>query len=244
MLLILITISTERFRLSHHYLKFLDKILDNGKVSGVKAFHSTQWGNIQLTNIDEENNNDDDISDEDKQLFAESMRFVKPLAANTRIHITNRVNKRDITKQQNKGRHGEDKQTSEHILPTCHFSVSALPTPKSATDKLWFKRSGVRDKTMKQLMQGKVIRQDLLDLHGASLPMAENALEDFFQQAIVQRYNCVLIVHGKSGRTPKAIPILKNYLDVLLPQISIVLAYCSARQDEGGTGAIYVLLKV
>jgi len=37
--------------------------------------------------------------------------------------------------------------------------------------------------------------------------------------------------------------VLKNKLNLWLRQHNDVLAYCSARQSDGGAGAIYVLLK-
>jgi DNA-nicking Smr family endonuclease len=50
-------------------------------------------------------------------------------------------------------------------------------------------------------------------------------------------------VHGKGNGSWQKQPVLKNKLNQWLRQRDEVLAFCSARPCDGGTGAIYVLLK-
>ena len=57
-----------------------------------------------------------------------------------------------------------------------------------------------------------------------------------------ERRLCVRIVHGKGHRSDFG-PVLKRMVDRLLRQLDDVLAFCSARQMDGGTGAVMVLLK-
>jgi DNA-nicking Smr family endonuclease len=38
-------------------------------------------------------------------------------------------------------------------------------------------------------------------------------------------------------------PILKNEVNEWLRQIELVLAFCSARPEDGGRGAVYALLQ-
>jgi DNA-nicking Smr family endonuclease len=53
----------------------------------------------------------------------------------------------------------------------------------------------------------------------------------------------VRIVHGKGYNSWQNQPVLKIQLNKWLRQCDEVLAFCSARQADGGTGAVYVLIK-
>jgi DNA-nicking Smr family endonuclease len=57
-----------------------------------------------------------------------------------------------------------------------------------------------------------------------------------------QRLRCIRIVHGKGLRSGPRGPVLKNAVNVVLRRTDAVVAFCSARQVDGGTGAVYVLL--
>ena len=57
---------------------------------------------------------------------------------------------------------------------------------------------------------------------------------------------CVLIVHGRGFGSKDNIPVLKNKLASWLTRGAIgkkVLAFTSAKPYDGGTGAVYVLLR-
>jgi DNA-nicking Smr family endonuclease len=54
---------------------------------------------------------------------------------------------------------------------------------------------------------------------------------------------CVRVIHGKGLRSNERLPVLKNLVSHLLRQIPAVMAFVSARQNDGGTGATYVLLR-
>jgi len=53
----------------------------------------------------------------------------------------------------------------------------------------------------------------------------------------------VRIIHGKGLRSTGGEPVLKAKVANWLMQRPDVLAFCSARQTEGGAGALMVLLK-
>jgi DNA-nicking Smr family endonuclease len=53
----------------------------------------------------------------------------------------------------------------------------------------------------------------------------------------------VRIIHGKGLSSAGKLPVLKGKVDAWLRQMDAVLAFCSARRNDGGTGALYVLLK-
>jgi DNA-nicking Smr family endonuclease len=53
----------------------------------------------------------------------------------------------------------------------------------------------------------------------------------------------VRIIHGKGKSSEGKLPVLKGKVNSWLRQKGEVLAFCSARPNDGGTGAVYVLLK-
>ena len=82
-----------------------------------------------------------------------------------------------------------------------------------------------------------------LDLHGMTVAEARPMLAEFIADSRQQRLRCVRIIHGKGFRSASAQPVLKGLVNNWLRQHDGVLAFCSARPADGGTGAVYVLLK-
>jgi DNA-nicking Smr family endonuclease len=106
--------------------------------------------------------------------------------------------------------------------------------------------SGVDRNTMKRLKRGLIPIQDHIDLHGLTQRDAETRVRDFLVKSQGRGLQCVLIVHGRGLNSPDSIPVLKERLPVWLnrgPARKIVKAFASARPYDGGTGAIYVLMR-
>jgi DNA-nicking Smr family endonuclease len=53
----------------------------------------------------------------------------------------------------------------------------------------------------------------------------------------------VRIVHGKGKRSGNRGPVLKHLVNHWLQRMDAVLAFGSARAVDGGSGAVYVLLR-
>lgn len=105
---------------------------------------------------------------------------------------------------------------------------------------------GFSRRFMKRLKRGEFPVQDYIDLHGLTKPEAENEVRDFLIQSHKTGLRCVLIVHGRGLNSPDSFPVLKEGLPLWLGRGSIrkiVLAFATARPYDGGTGAIYVLLR-
>lgn len=98
---------------------------------------------------------------------------------------------------------------------------------------------------MKRLKDGEIALQDHLDLHGLSREEARRALDTFIQNAIALGDRCLLVIHGRGLKSPEG-PVLKEAVITWLTTGRLshhVLALCSARACDGGTGALYVLLR-
>lgn len=93
-------------------------------------------------------------------------------------------------------------------------------------------------KGLQKFKRGQFTINATLDLHGCTLESAEEALEDFLNECLEQQYRHLLIIHGKG-----TLAILKNHVRRYLEDHPQVLAFCSAKPKDGGTGAVYVLLK-
>lgn len=111
------------------------------------------------------------------------------------------------------------------------------------TDPLSFRRPGVRDQVMRRLRRGLYPIEDELDLHGLNQAAARDSLSEFLELNRNAGRRCVRIVHGKGYRSGARGPILKIAVNAWLKRHSDVMAFSSARAIDGGTGAVYVLLR-
>ena len=73
--------------------------------------------------------------------------------------------------------------------------------------------------------------------------VAKDAIARFLAECKARGHLCVKIIHGKGLRSKNDGPVLKALTDRLLRQRGDVLAFRSARWNDGGSGAVIVLLK-
>lgn len=105
---------------------------------------------------------------------------------------------------------------------------------------------GFDARVMKKLKAGEFSIQGQVDLHGSTRDEANAALERFIQKSRVAGHRCVLIVTGRGLHSNDQIPVLKQGVQTWLTKGRLsrhVLAFCTARPQDGGTGAVYVLLR-
>ncbi len=121
--------------------------------------------------------------------------------------------------------------------------LDAPPPDIETGDDLAYCREGMPHATMRRLRHGAYRCQAELDLHGMVVDVARHCLAVFLREAIDHGYRCVRIVHGKGLRSGHRGPVLKYKVAGWLRQRSEVLAFTSARVVDGGTGALYVLLR-
>ncbi len=110
-------------------------------------------------------------------------------------------------------------------------------------DELWFVRPGIQHRLLRKLRRGHFSIGAELDLHGMTVTQARETLTGFLKECHQRRVRAVRIVHGKGRRSPHGRPVLKGKLDLWLRLRDDVVAFASAREVDGGTGAVYVLLK-
>jgi DNA-nicking Smr family endonuclease len=117
------------------------------------------------------------------------------------------------------------------------------PADFETGDELLFARPGLQHGVLRKLRRGQFSVGAALDLHGMTVPVARIALQEFLHDSRARNVRCVRIIHGKGLGSKHRGPVLKGKVNRWLSQRDEVLAFCSARRSDGGTGAVYVLLK-
>ena len=112
----------------------------------------------------------------------------------------------------------------------------------AAGDELVYYRPEIQPLVVRRLRRGEYRVQREIDLHGLTVLEAKQALREFLIEALESGVRCVRVVHGKGLRSGHRGPVLKSAVSAVLRRSGAVLAYVSARQVDGGTGAVYVLL--
>jgi DNA-nicking Smr family endonuclease len=88
----------------------------------------------------------------------------------------------------------------------------------------------------------KLEPQKVLDLHGLSGREAEQALDDFIQEARSIGLQKVLIIHGK-GHHSQGEPVLQGVVRRYLEKCPYTGAFGPAGRKHGGRGATWVLVR-
>jgi DNA-nicking Smr family endonuclease len=105
---------------------------------------------------------------------------------------------------------------------------------------------GFDERVRRKLRAGAFSTQAHLDLHGLGRDEARAALERFIDQSKLAGRRCVLVVTGRGLHSRDQLPVLKAGVQGWLSRGRLarhVLAFCSARPQDGGAGALYVLLR-
>jgi DNA-nicking Smr family endonuclease len=107
-------------------------------------------------------------------------------------------------------------------------------------------RVGLDPRLLSRLRRGEFAVQDHIDLHGMIQPDAKLALREFIPKSVSKGIRTVLVVHGRGLGSPGGRPILKHATAQWLSHGEIgahVHAFATARPQDGGAGAMYVLLR-
>ncbi len=110
-------------------------------------------------------------------------------------------------------------------------------------DHLAWTAPGLQRSELRKLKSGKHAIQAELDLHGLTREQAKSEVATFIEKSRMRGIRCVRIIHGRGRKRADRTPVLKKAIDSWLRHHKQVLAYCSARENDGGTGAVYVLLR-
>ncbi len=123
-----------------------------------------------------------------------------------------------------------------------NYLTTEPPVLVDPYDELSYRKPGIQQGVFKALKQGHYEWRYVLDLHRRTVDQARDDVFYFIQDAIKQNERCVMILHGR-GKQSNPPALLKSYCNHWLRHIDDVLAFHSAQARDGGTGALYLMLK-
>jgi DNA-nicking Smr family endonuclease len=172
-------------------------------------------------------------SEDGDDAFRQAMTGVRPLCADAR-HPPQR--RRPLPRPLQTDR---DERAVLAELLTGPFE----PEDIESGDTLSYRAPGIQDSVWRRLRRGGYRIGAELDLHGMNRNNAQLAVAQFIAECLDRDRRTIRIIHGKGRGSPNTGPVIKVLLDGWLRRRKEVLAFCSARPHDGGTGAVYVLLR-
>lgn len=172
------------------------------------------------------------LSSEDSDLFRQSIGKVSKLKTDTLALST-----------KSKPKPYPQKKASQ-IKDSFENSFETEVEKLYQEDSLSFLAPGLQKNVLKKLRKGYFGLDASIDLHGLTSQEAKHQLSRFLYFSIEDGFRCVHIIHGKGYRSTDNHPILKNDVNLWLRQHKEVQAFCSTPSKQGGTGAVFVLLKL
>jgi len=173
------------------------------------------------------------LSQEDIELFRRSVGPVRKISHDKAIHTRKA---RPVSRQPRP-------QTEDTAVADTFSDYYDAAGEVASDDTLFFTRPGIQQRKLQQLRRGRLSIGAELDMHGMTVAVARNELVQFIASCRDQHIRCIRIIHGKGYSTAGQAPVLKNRLNNWLRQHHDVLAFSSAPKNEGGSGAVNVLLR-
>jgi DNA-nicking Smr family endonuclease len=170
----------------------------------------------------------------DRQLFRQAMRGVRRLHVDAPRAGAARPRPRPLARFSRAERAA--------VLEESISAPSPFDPVAESGDALLFHRPAVSDTVFRQLRRGHYRVDGEIDLHGLTAAMVVPALRSFLADALHHDARVVRVIHGKGLRSGNRGPVLKQVASDYLRRVGAVLAFASAREVDGGSGAILVLL--
>ncbi|NNH87815.1 Smr/MutS family protein [Acinetobacter terrae] len=214
-----------------------DSSLSKGQFDLLKAFKK-QITNPHSTDIAKQPEPKTQLEQEpedDFDLFQKSMQGVKKMDTSNIAKIEkDKKKKNDAQTLAKRAAATGPMQTDNAELS----DTQAMLNPVASQATLSYRIGTLQHKVFEDLKAGNLRWFEAVDLHGCTVEDARTAVLQIIQMAKDENQNVIKIVHGKG---PEA--ILKTYVNGWLRQHRDVLAFVSAPEKQGGTGAVLVLLK-
>ena len=175
----------------------------------------------------------------DEELFSKEMDGVEEIAEFRSLACIHRRNKE----------HGPEapRRDPDHetlmILGELAAGLGPINLPDTQEYVEWV-NPGHLDTIIPRLHEGRFSVQAFLDLHGCTVPEADAELDRFLQESFKKGLRCVKIIHGRGLRSVKGPRIKDSVIKRLAGHYrKDIIAFVTARQCDGGLGALYVLIK-
>lgn len=169
----------------------------------------------------------------DGSLFQAAVKNARPL--NIDVPHTEKIYPKPIAKQFIR----DEKQALRDSLSDDFYPAHEL----ESGEELLYLRTGQSPSVLSKLRRGFWVIQAQIDLHGLISDEAREYVAEFLSSCKKKNIRCVRIVHGKGLGSRNREPVLKHKLRNWLIQKDEVIAYAQAKPEDGGNGAVIVLLK-
>ncbi len=169
----------------------------------------------------------------DLQLFQHAAKGVRPLKTTPRVQAEPQKPKPIPQQFLMDEMQALADSLSDHYIPA-HEQESG--------EELLYLREGHSPDILRKLRRGHWVIQEQLDLHGLTAEEARLYVVEFLAHCRKRGARCVRIIHGKGLGSKNREPVLKKKLRSWLIQRDEVIAYAQAREVDGGSGALVVLL--
>jgi DNA-nicking Smr family endonuclease len=171
----------------------------------------------------------------DDLVFSQVMKDVKPIRTDEKVTLK-KIRPDKISAQKRRTAATAELEKDKNFLSGEYIE------PVDPLAILEFKRDGVQNGVYRNLRLGKYQIDARLDLHNMTIEQARTAVFQFIADCMNYDIRCALLTHGKSeGRDKPA--QLKSCVAHWLPQFDNVMAFHSAQQRHGASGATYILLR-
>jgi DNA-nicking Smr family endonuclease len=133
----------------------------------------------------------------------------------------------------------------EAMAILCEIAEGQRPIPLPDTQEyIEWVHPDCRDSIIPHLHEGRFSVQASLDLHGFTVREAEDELDLFLHECFQKGLGCVKVIHGRGLRSVKGARLKDTVVKRLTGRFrKHLIAFVTARQCDGGLGALYVLLR-
>jgi DNA-nicking Smr family endonuclease len=174
----------------------------------------------------------------DEELFSREMDDVQEIEAFRSLTCAPRLRKMSV---------GPARPTADQEALTILSEIAGGQRPIHLPDTqeyVEWTHPDYRDDILPRLHQGHFSVQAFLDLHGCTVPEAEEELGNFLEDSLKKDLRCVKVIHGRGLRSTKG----ARLKDAVVKRLSghfrkDIIAFVTARQCDGGLGALYVMLR-
>ncbi|MBI2388270.1 MAG: Smr/MutS family protein [Deltaproteobacteria bacterium] len=184
-----------------------------------------------------------DRSHDDEFFFRRLMSGVQPIGQDQRGRVGT-APKLPPREAKAAPAHDPDAEARDHLMNLVEGGARFEVTDDG--QRLEGRRVDLADGTYRRLRRGEFPIDARLDLHGKTAGDARDALERFLKEKRARRDRVVLVIHGRGEHSPAGSGVLRGEIGAWLSQgraSQHVAAFATAHGDDGGEGALYVLLR-
>jgi DNA-nicking Smr family endonuclease len=174
----------------------------------------------------------------DEELFCSEMSSVLEITAFRSLAPAHRVRK--ITASTTPP---DPEKEAMAVLAGIARGTQPIPLPITQEYVEWINPEYL-DTILPLLHEGRYSVQAFVDLHGFTVPEAEEELDLFLHECFQKGHRCVKVIHGRGLRSVRGARLKDVVVKRLIGRFrKRLIAFVTARQCDGGLGALYILLQ-